>query len=197
MKKHIILVLVLLLIIPNALALTDQDKANADYYKQLFEGMGWDEDEGWEDDDTTFDMSDDEFDAYTESLLADEEAKQEILDRAIREISRYKSVFRGATFDRAQMIANYGTVAGGDFIASVNMTYPKMSSPKKDSSNILTVSINIAKAIADSCPEVVEAVVYWELPAYDSQAKVSFTIDADGTHYGDVMMPKVMADARK
>lgn len=190
MKKALALVLSLLLCF-SASALTDEEQRqeNNDATVQRLK------DAGLLDDMEEEEESGEWLQEYAEKYASDNAAKDEICIAAIEAIQKYQSVLYDSSLNDIVVNPNMGTDKSGDFIALVYMAYNTMteSKPSNDKDMIVRVSNTIASAIAKSCPSVVEVAIFWELPKYDSQAKVHFIRNGNDFQYGDdAMFPKSM-----
>lgn len=130
-------------------------------------------------------------DEYTQGIIADMNAATEIQERATEAITYFKSILYDSEIDRVKVNPNYGTDASGDFIALVHMNYD-LYRPSADMGVLVHNSNIIADALSTDCPEIVEVAVFWNLTAYDNTGKITYTIDSEGYHYGDAMLPKEM-----
>lgn len=138
----------------------------------------------------TFAFADDE---YTQGLMADMNAAQALQERATEAITYFESVLYDSEIDSIEINPNYGTDASGDFIALVHMNYD-LYRPAADMGVLVHNSNIIADALSEDCPEVVELAVFWNLTAYDNTGKITYTIDNEGYHYEDAMLPKEMVN---
>lgn len=137
-------------------------------------------------------MAEDDFEA---GLIADMEAVKTLAPDVEANILRYEKVFHGgAALDHVTVNPNYGTDASGDYIVLAYMVYGDRTEPKADLDNMLVTSNTIAHAIVDSCPGAVEACVFWDIPAYESSGKISYTIEGGEYRSSDAMFPSVMVN---
>lgn len=117
-------------------------------------------------------------------------------ERAEAAISYFHKILYGSELDHVTINPNYGTDDPGDAIALVYMNYTDMhdTMPSIDMDVAVRVSNTIAMAIEGDCPEVVELTIFWRFAEYNADGKITFTIDDEGTHYGDAMFPAIMAN---
>ena len=117
-------------------------------------------------------------------------------ERAEAAINYFHKILYGSELDHVTINPNLGTDDTDDTIALVYMNYTDIheAMPSVDLDVALRVSDTVATAIEGDCPEVVEMSIFWHFTEYDTDGKISFTIDDDGVHYGDAMFPKIMVN---
>lgn len=127
-------------------------------------------------------------------LLADMQQTETVKGKIIEAFEYYQKMILFQV-DRVEVNPNYGTTVNGDFIASIYMTYDKKTDKTSDYDMIVKCATNVATVITHGAKEVCEMVVYVDLPAYDSSAKIQQFVNEKGRlEYGDAMFPKVMVN---
>ena len=127
-------------------------------------------------------------------LLADMQQTETVKGKIIEAFEYYRKMILFPV-DRVEVNPNYGTTENGDFIASIYMTYDKKTDKASDYDMIVKCATNVATVITHGAKEVCEMVVYVDLPAYESSAKIQQFVNEKGRlEYGDAMFPKVMVN---
>lgn len=133
-------------------------------------------------------------DDFIEGMIADQKQTSEVKEKILEAFEYYQKMILFQV-DRVEVNPNYGTTVNGDFIASIYMTYDKKTDKTSDYDMIVKCATNVATVITHGAKEVCEMVVYVDLPAYDSSAKIQQFVNEKGRlEYGDAMFPKVMVN---
>lgn len=133
-------------------------------------------------------------DNYVAGMLADMQQTETVKGKIIEAFNYYWKMILFPV-DRVEVNPNYGTSENGDFIASIYMTYKDKTDKVNDYNAIVQCASNVATVITHGAKEVCEMVVYVDLPAYGSSAKIQQFVNEKGRlEYGDAVFPKVMVD---
>lgn len=132
-------------------------------------------------------------DDFLEGMIADQKRTAEVKEKIFEAFEYYGKMILFPV-NRVEVNPNYGTYESGDFIASIYMTYDGKTNKTSDYNLIVKCATNVATIITHGPKEVCEMVVYVDLPAYDSSAKIQFLMIDGSLEYGDAMFPKVMVN---